>query len=301
MSHRAALYRVQIRPKREIGSFRLFGDYDEAGTWAGDTLDKILAKLDGHSRDKKVRAVFENQLPNLGTNSVGVSVLSGRSGVTSVLERDGEPAFLRTPEHSEAMRSAVLFHLPPSRASGWLAVHVPHGRSCKGIVENALRRGFGQLGFVIELGAIVPPNALREAVERDAVEKITLIKHEPSKSDRFQDAAQWGDDEVDRIELSIPSRRRARLRRDPLERFLESPNDANRRQIIEFGGLVFDEASVTVDMPEGGQRTFYLEAREGGHPMTLGLNMNGSDQYGATVSDLSTELSRALATVSPQP
>lgn len=301
MSHRAALYRVQIRPKRDVNSFRLLGDYDEAGTWAGATVDKILTKLSGTSRDKKVQAAFDASLPAVETNHVGSSILSGRSGVTSVLERDGDTPFLRTPDHAEAMRSAVLFHLPPGRTSGWMAVHVPHGRSCKGIVENALKQGFSSLDFVIELGAIVPPNALRAAVERDAVEKITLIKHEPSKADRFQDAAQWGDEEVDRIELSIPSRRRVRLRRDPLEKFLDEPNDENRRQIVEFAGLVFDEASVTVDMPEGGQRTFFLEAREGGHPMTLGIDIKTQDDYGATATELSAELHRALKTVVGSP
>lgn len=301
MSHRAALYRVQIRPKNDVNDYQLLGDYDEAGTWAGETVDNILAQLRGTSRDKKVQATFDASLPDIDMNYVGVSILSGRTGVTSVLARDGERPFLRTPDHAEAMRTAVLFYLPPDRVSGWMAVHVPHGRSCKGIVENALKGGFSSLGFVIELGAIVPPNALREAVARDAVEKITLIKHEPNKSDRFQDAAQWGDDEVDRIELSIPSRRRMRLRRHPLERFLDEPNDENRRQIIEFAGLVFDEASVTVDMPEGGQRTFFLETREGGHPMTLGIDINTLDEYGATGPELSAELHKALKTVGGGP
>ena len=301
MSHRAALYRVQIRPMREVDSWCLLGDYDEAGTWAGHTINGLLVKLNGTSRDKKVQAQFESNLPSLQPECVGVSVLSGRSGVTSVLELEGERPFLRTPEHSEAMRTAVLFDLPPSRTSGWLAVHVPHGRSCKGIVENALRQGFSQLGFVIELGAIVPADALREAVNRDAVERVTLIKHEPTKSDRFRDAAQWGEDEVERIGLSIPSRRGMHLRGDPLRRFLREPNDENRRQIIEFGGLIFDEVAVTVDMPEGGQRTFFLEAHEGGHPMKLGINVTQMDRYGATPHELSSELARALATVSPSP
>ena len=301
MSHRAALYRVQIRPKRDLNAFRPLGDYDEAGTWAGKTVDEIIVVLARTSHDKKVQAVFEAALPELEKNHVGSSVLSGRSGITSVLRRDGETPFLRTPDHSESMRSAVLFHLPPERTSGWMAVHVPHGHSCKGILEAALKQGFSALGFVIELGAIVPPNALREAVHRGAVGKVTLIKHEPTRADRFEDAAQWGDEEVDRIELSIPSRRRMRLRGDPLKRFLDEPSDANRRQIIEFGGLVFDEASVTVDMPDGGQRTFFLEAREGGHPMTLGIDIHTQDEYGASTTELSTELHRALKTVTGSP
>lgn len=301
MSHRAALYRVRIRPQRDVNSWRLLGDYDEAGSWAGTPIDAALVALNGKSRDGKVHAKYEARLPALTPDRVGVTVLSGRSGVTSVLERPGDPPFSRTPDHSESMRSAALFHLPPDRDSGWLAIHVPHGKSCKGIVENQLRTHMSNLGYVIELGAIVPPNAIREAVERDAVERITLIKHEPSKSDRFKDAAQWGDEEVERIELSIPSRRRRRLRSDPLQKFLDEPTEGHRKQIIEFGGLQFDEAAVTVDMPEGGQRTFYLEAREGGHPMTLGLDLHDADEYGVAPPALAKELQRALETVTPSP
>ena len=133
MSHRAALYRVQIRPMREVDSWRLLGDYDEAGTWAGHTINGLLVKLNGTSRDKKVQAQFESNLPSLQPDCVGVSVLSGRSGVTSVLELEGERPFLRTPEHSEAMRTAVLFDLPPRRLLS------------KAPVVAAIRRGVGSV------------------------------------------------------------------------------------------------------------------------------------------------------------
>ena len=294
MSHRAALYLVQVRQKRE-SEWRLFGDFDQTGTWFGDVVASALSQLNDKSRDGKVVAHFEAALPGLGDGQVGASIRSGRTGITSVIERSGHPSYDRSPDHAESMRSAVLFDLPKGQRAGRLAVHVPFGRSCKGIVERALKAHVGVLGFIVELGPIVPAGALREAVERDAVERVTLIKHDPARSDKFADAAQWGSDAVDRLELSIPSRRNRRLRRDPLKKFLDEPTEANRQQIIEFEGLSFDEASVTVEMPDGVQRTFFLEAREGGHPMTTGISVGEGDRYGAIASDLSDGLRAAVA------
>ncbi|HEC09679.1 MAG TPA: hypothetical protein ENI86_08945 [Acidimicrobiales bacterium] len=297
MSHRVALYQVRVRPKRKTSDWLLLGDYDGAGTWLGETVRNGLRLLNGSSRDGKVVARFEGDLPALEPSQIGATLVSGRSGVTSVLEKAGEPSFERTPDHVEGMRSAALFYLPRRQTRGRLAVHVPHGRSCKGILENELRRDLSQRGYVLDLSPIVPPDALRSAVERDAIEKVTLIKHDPARSERFRDAARWGTDEVGRLELSIPSKRNRRLRRDPLRRFLEDPSDENRRAIIEFQGLQFDEVAVTVDLPDGSQRTFYLEPREGGHPMTIAIDPDETDRLGATPASLSRELKKVLLSV----
>ena len=294
MGHRAALYRVRVRAKRDVQNWRVLGDYDEVGTWIGDPISRSLHVLKGRSQDGRVDARFEAALINLGRDQVGVTVLSGRSGITSVIERGTDPPFDRTPQHSEAMRSAVLFDLPRGRTSGVLAVHVPHGRSCKSILDKALRNVFGPSGFVLDLSPIVPATALEQALREDALERVTLIKHDPSKTERFRDAARWGNDAVRQIELSIPSHRHKTLKRDPILKFLRNPTDANRRDIVEFAGLTFDEAAVTVDMADGSQRRFYLEPREGGHPMTIGIEVTDDDRLGANAIELSSELRRAV-------
>jgi hypothetical protein len=301
MSHRVALYQVRVRPKRDVNGWRLFGDYDESGTWFGVPVGAMLPKLYGQSADGRVEARFDAPLPGIKGDQVGAALRSGRSGVTSVIERDGDPPFDRTSDHVEAMRSAVLFELPKNQRAGRLAVHVPHGRSCKGIVEKGLKATMRELGFVVELSPIVPANALREAVERDALERVTLIKHDPSHSDKFAAAAQWGTDAVEKVELSIPSGRNRRLRRDPLKRFIDDPSDANRRQIIEFQGLIFDEASITVELPDGVRRTFFLDGREGGHAMTMGIDVDAVDRLGATPEVLARELADALKAVPVAP
>ena len=301
MSHRAAMYIVRVRPKRDVDGWMLLGDVDSGGTWLGDLIDKALADLKGTSRDGKVEARFGGTLPGLGTSQVGATLISGRSGVVSLIEKPGEEPFHRTADHREAMRSAVLFDLPPNLEAGSMAIHIPHGHGCKAIVEDQLRSTLGKEGYVLDLGPVVPQSALLEAVKQNGVEQVTLIKHDPLASDRFSDAAMWGRDEVDRLELKIPSKRKRRLRADPVTRFLEDSSEANRRRIIEFQGLTFDEVTVTVELLDGSTRTFYLEQRQGGHPMTTALTISASeaDELGAVPGALSRELQRALASVSP--
>ena len=197
MSHRAAIYNVRVRPQREPEKWCLLGDYDSGGTWAGDTIDEALYQFQAYSNDGNVHAEHEEDLKTTLKNSVGVTILSGRSGVTSVIQKSGEYDFYRTPQHSEAMRSAVLFQLPPFRTRGTLVVHAPHGRSCKSIVQQQLRDWFSDLGYVIDLSAVVPASALYEALQTAALKKITLIKYDPDQFDKFHDASQWGSDEVE--------------------------------------------------------------------------------------------------------
>lgn len=297
MSHRAALYMVRVRPHGDVNDWRLLGDYDHLGTWAGTTIAKALGDFDEWNWDDTVHARFESFLPTDRQNHVGISFLSGKSGITSVIERHGDPPFYRSPDHTEEIRTAVLFNLPRNRTDGWMSLHIPHNRSCKSIVERTLRDAFSHYGYIIELNPVIPRTAYREAVEQNRLSTVTLIKRDPTAYDAFVDAAQWGDNEVDRIEFKISSRRSRRLLGDPIRRFLDNPDEPNRKQIIEFAGLTFDELKVTVDMPEGNTRTFYLEALSGGHPITYHLDVVDEDEYGASTEDLVEELSSTLTTV----
>ena len=294
MSHRAAIYNVRIRPQRAPDEWCLLGDYDSDGTWAGATITAALDGFEADSNDGNLLASYDEDLKTTLRDSVGMTILSGRSGVTSVLQKPGENDFYRTPQHSEAMRSGILFQLPPPSKRGILVVHAPHGRGCKSIVQQRLRDQFSQLGYIIDLSPVVPANALYEALQHEALKKITLIKYDPDQSDKFHDASQWGSDEVGRLELSIASGRRNFLRSDPIRRFIESPTDENRRQIIEFNGMEFDEAAVTIKLPNDTQRTFYLDSPDRGHAMSTMIQIEEEDDYGATARELSRELTTVI-------
>ena len=298
MSHRAAIYSVRIRPLKAREKWCLLGDYDSDGTWAGHTIDDALYDFDTYSSDGNIRARYEKYLKITLRNSIGMTILSGRSGVTSVLQKSGEHDFYRTPQHSEAMRSAILFQLPPAKTRGTLVVHAPHGRSCKSIVQQQLRDWFSFLGYIIDLSPVVPANALYEALQSDELKKVTLIKYDPDQFDKFHEAAQWGSDEVGRLELSVVSGRGNSLRPDPIRRFIESPTEENKRQIIEFNGMEFDDVAVTVKMRNRTQRTFYLEAPDRGYAMSTMIEVEEEDEYGATMGELSRELTSVIRDVS---
>lgn len=301
MSHRAHIYRVQVRPLREVNSWRLLGDFDEEGRWTGDLVVEALQGFQRSNVAETVWGEFEQSLPNLDADQVGATFRYGRSGVRAVISRQGDPDFDQTPGHRQNMRTAALFELPRNRNHGWLVVHVPEGRSgIKSLMHAAVKERFRRDGYLIEMNPVVPPSALGEAVERNAVESVRLIKRHRSGTDRFADAAQWGDDEVDRLELSVTSRKNKRLRGDPLRRFLGDPSAENRRRLYEFQGLRFDEVGVEVELPDGSHRTYYLEPQHpGGHPMAVGIRVERFDRYGPTAEILSRELRSALRSVVP--
>jgi hypothetical protein len=268
-----------------------------SGVWLGDVIARALQSIHANkSRNGEVLATVEAALPDLETGRVGFTILTGRKGITSVLQKDGQPDFPRTPDHAEAMRTAVLYDLPRGATDGRLAVHVPHGHSCKGIVDDVVNKFASAAGVVLEVEAAITPSALREAIKQDALQKVTLYKYDPTKSDKFSDAAKWGGEQVPEVLLTIPSKRKLKLKRDPLLKFLDEPTPANKRELVTFSGLVFDEAAVTVELPEGGTRTFFVEPHAGGHPITRALDLDDAsgDAWGPAPAELSRELGAVL-------
>ena len=298
MSHRASIYSIRVRPTRVLDGWRLLGDYDSSGTWAGDTITTALQQLSTYSADGNVRAVHESDFAALSNNHVGLSILSGRTGVTSVIQRPGERDFFRTVDHSEAMRSGMLFHLPRNRDRGVMAVHSPHGRGCKSIIERELRQCFSNRGYVMDLSPIAPAQTLHDAIDQSEIKKITLIKYAGTRSDKFHDAAQWGSEEIGRLEFAITSRRMRSLRSDPLRRFLREPSNDNRRHIVEFAGLDFDDVGITVKFPDNLRRTFYLESPGKGYGMSVEMDIQNEDSYGATADEIAAELSYVVEYIS---
>ena len=301
MSHRAALYSVRIRQTGQSDVYELLGNYDRHSTWLGDTIANMMPSLNVSDVSRDVGVRYESALHFTNSDYIGTSLLAGRSGINSIIQKPGEAPFLRTHDHSEVMRSAILFDLPRLQRIGFAVVHVPHRNGRKTLIEEYLRKNFAAMGFSLELTPFVPQDALRQAVDNNEIERVTLVKHDLAPDNEFASAAQWGSFEVGRIELAIPSRRNRRLRRDPIKQFLDDPTDENRRQIIEFAGLSFDEVKVTACMPDGSHRTFLLENHEGGHPMTTEINIDVEDDIGATSAELRRELQNALTQMRPPP
>jgi hypothetical protein len=149
------------------------------------------------------------------------------------------------------------------------------------------------------MNPIVPADALLAAIERDAIESVTYVKLQPALDDKFKAAADWGEEEVDRLELSLRSKRNMRLRGHRLRRFLEMSSQETRKTIFEFQDLAFDEVRVEVEMPDGTRRSFYVGAQSGGHPLTQGIAVSEAetDSHGAKADVLSRELGKVAKSV----
>ena len=301
MPHRAALYAVTIHRKQDPATHCILGDYNNSGKWLGKTMKKLMPNMSIRNTDRSINLHFETKLNDLPKDHIGFTFLRGQTGVTSVLSRPNGPIYHRTPVTEESLRIGAVFWLPRRRNKGYLAIHVAHRGGIKSDLERFLREKFAPRGYVLSLKPIVPQNVLQSAVRGDKLEKITLVKWNLSESDQFSDAAQWGDEEVGRIEFSIISKRGWNLRSGPLQRFLSEKSDKELNNIIEFEGMQFDEAKVTAKMPGGNRRTFYLDGRESGHAITIGLdlgdNSRTSDSFGILPELLRDHLVEVLSQV----
>ena len=108
---------------------------------------------------------------------------TGRTGSprTSSMPR-AACASARLPTTSSSSAAAASSGCPPPRPTGSLAVHVSNGRGIKGLVVQGLVARFGaafpELRLAIE--RLADPDALREAVAADRIEKLRLVRLEPA-------------------------------------------------------------------------------------------------------------------------
>jgi hypothetical protein len=297
MTHRAAIYGVTVHPIGKPGSLQPFGNFAGDGMWAGDVAATSLKSLKGVSPDSRVTAVYESLMSTAETTQVGCTVRSGRSGVTSMIERNGDAPFSRTEDHFERVRTGLVFELPRGDTYGLLAVHSSHGHSCKAIVAQHVKRSFHALGSVLDIKPIVPIAEFKAAVDAGLVNDITLVKRQPRSSNTFADAARWGDSTIGKAVLKLEAEKDHRLDRGPLKRFLEDSSTENRRAIVEFGGMVFDEAFVTVSLSDGSERTFQIDGEDKGHPLAVVIDLAAGDQYGPLAADIRDQLVTALKRV----
>ncbi|MYJ34550.1 MAG: hypothetical protein F4071_01240 [Acidimicrobiaceae bacterium] len=235
----------------------------------------------------------------------GISLFRGNSGINSAIQQGDITLFQRTEYHTESVRAAVLFNLPFDRYEGIAALHVPNNMGYKSVLERELNAALGRR-FTIRMVPIVPLAAFELAVRRGHVKKLTLFRRAGASVDPFLRAAGLGGDELRRMALTFEAKRFQFLRHDALERFIRSRRDEDKRDLLEFGSLPFEEASVEVQLPNGTTRTFQLENHEGGHPMSIELNiqesMDPSDSdtmpnFGAPAEQLSSALQDAISTV----
>lgn len=266
MSERAALYAVSVRKRR--GQAVPLADIDGAGTALGTALAGLLAGFSVTSRDG-ARVVRTLAARSDGADLFAI-VQHGRRGIAAdIVDTSGGVRLRQVPDDLQLVRSGCLFRLPATGSVGRLAVQVSNGRGVKDLFEVGLTTRFRSRfpDLTLALDRVAEPDALREAVADDRVERVQLVRVERAGERTIAEADKWvPEGQAVRVELAVgvhgPG---ARLGRTLLGRYLDGDERA-LEEIVTFGGLVFDKARVSVRLPDDTHRLIDLEHPDAGRP-----------------------------------
>jgi hypothetical protein len=276
MSHRVALYTVQVRPRRDK-EHRLLGDFDEAGSSLIEAFHRYFSEGFGSAngdRTKEVRIV--SSVLDGDADELRVSATHGQSGMkATIVDEHDQLRLEQVPADSQLVNCAFLFRLPAQQRRGWLAIHVNNGRGIKSLLDAGVHERFHHEypDFLLHMYPYVERAVLDSALAENRVEKVKLVKLERPSDQAMAVTNQWiPGGTVGKFELNISVRTRGEhVLPDPIRRFLDS-DEPRRDELVEFEGIEFDEAVVEVATPYGGQKTFNIERPEAGHAFTEELD-----------------------------
>jgi hypothetical protein len=306
LGHRAALYAVRVRTKGRRNDYRPLGDIDERGTSLLKVLERCLDQFSQRSADglKLLRSRNLRQ----GTRGTELLVLMelGEKGVAAdIIDPKNTLRLRQTSSDTQYVRCGVLFQLPPAQDRGWLALHVNNGRGTKSLLDDGLSAEFGKRfdDLVLEITPFVQSAALVAAAEQGRVSTVRLVGHKPPDDlalaaiHELIPTGDWGS-----IELKIKSAPGRPLRLPLLGKYMGGKSRRQAKvaddEIIEFAGMVFDEAKVEVELRGGRRHTFNVESPEAGHAMTMDMGRLKLDHDGEpTETSVFSALRSALQTM----
>jgi len=266
MSERATLYTVTVRP-RSRGA---------APLPLADLADVLAGALDGFSATSADGGTVARVLSTArdGDDLFAIVEHGSRGIAADIVDASGAVRLRQTPDDLQLIRSGCLFRLPAGQTAGALAVHVSNGRGVKELFEQELVSRFrtARPGLLLRLDRLAEPDALRQAVAENRIEKLRLVRLEAAGKRTFGDTDRWvAAGKPARIQLEIGAHGRdGRISGALLERYLGGDGSA-LADIVAFGGLAFDSASVGVLLPDGTRRLFDLAHPEAGRPLTRAL------------------------------
>ncbi len=303
MGHRGAGYTVGVRrrgaPKKEQ-HLRLLGDFDEAGTNLVEAIDEVMTDFVERTRDQE-RAVRSVSAQVAG-DELRLLIEHGQSGVVADIRGSGDRYFHQISDDVQAIKCACLFSLPANQKKGALAVHINNGRGVIGLLAKGLGTRLREryADVTLDLTPEVSVPVLDAAIAQDKVEKVTLVRYERPQDRAVNDTTKWVQaNEIGKLELNITARRRGQvLLSDRLRRFRRDRDPKVLSDIVEFGGIPFEQAKVEVELPDGTHRTFNIETPDKGHPITQDLTDLILDDEGEPTPDsLLAALSRIASDV----
>jgi hypothetical protein len=272
MPDRAALYTVSARPKAKREQLPL-GDLDGAGTSLVDVLAGIL---EGFVETSAGGTVVRSLVVRRDGDDLFAIVQHGFPGVAAdIVAASGEVRLRQTPDDLQLVRSGCLFRLPVAAKSGAFAMQVTNGRGAKELFERGIVGRFRARfpGLTLALDALAEAGVLREAVAADRVEKLQLVRHEQAGKRKSAAAGKWvATGETARIAVDVAVKTPgAHLQGSLLQRYLGG-DQAAYAEIVEFGGITFDEAHVGIVLGDQTRRLLDLAHPEAGPPLRRALS-----------------------------
>lgn len=297
MGHRAAVYSVCVHTKRKVKEIKPLGSIDGKGLYLGSVLEGYLDGFNGGSPNgsKKVHCGH----PDLKGEWLSLVARHGETGVSSdLLNSEGEVEFHQTPDHEQVLPCSSLFHLPKAQTLGWWIVHTNNGRSTKGLLESRIKARFKEDfdTLTLKISPVVNKKALDAAVAQNRVEKLKL--RTLKKPSDIAEIDQWvPSHHKPAVTLEVATAGKGtRINPTKLKDFL-SGNTTALDEIVEFGGMTFEEASVTIILPNGKERTINIQEREGGHAYTQEMDNLTEVEGEPTPDSLEAELRKSLQVV----
>lgn len=273
MSHDAALYTVRVHRNRHPEDLQLLGAIGPKEQsqliWV---LHGYMTELVHGSEDGYKQVACDSVLVDESMAELRVRLNLSASGQRVDHYAGNELVFAQQPPDMATVKSGALFRIPPDGNIGFLSLYVPDRRGSISLLRAAVRSRFQDdfPGFQLKIEAAIEGTALARAVAENKVQKVSLIRR-----GRHADAFAGGVDKwvqqgaVAEIALEIRWRNKQHLVPTLLRRYLDG-DDSAFGEIIEFEGLEFETARVTVD--EGaGSKTYNVQNPESGHAMTLAI------------------------------
>jgi hypothetical protein len=274
LGHRATVYTVRVRRKRETGDFLPLGNIDGSGTDLAGLLAEYLGDLESFDAEE-TRSVQSSSVTRDGPE-IYVSVLHGQTGmVADIFGKEGSLLLHQTVDDTQKVRCGCLFRLPPADDMGFLATHVNNGRAIKGLLDKGIQARFRER-FPDHLLAIKPfieGSIFQEALAAGRLLKLKLIRVDRSDDPAEAGLGKWieGGAEAKEEFTLKPRARGAYLRtRLPLD-FLRGDGQAFA-QILQFDGQTYDEARVEVQLANGRKRLFVIGDPDAGNPISEDLH-----------------------------
>lgn len=294
MSHKAAIFSVGVHPLYKPDELRRFANFDKEGT-------ALAPCLDGYFNAGFVLKDGERTVEVVNSTVVGdeleVVVKHGQTGVAADIFNSKRKKLLhQTPQDSHEITSGLLFELPGSQTTGWLAVHVTGNRSPKQLVYSALStRIRAEYDLKLLVSPAVSTAALVAAVESGELNTVKLTRLDRPTDIRKRITDNWvRKDQRAYIEVLIRAGTGEHVLNNLILKYLKG-NHGVLSQITEFSGAEFDTAKVEVSLPDGNTRTFNIENPEAGHAFTVDLeNLTFEENGEPTKASLFAELRRAI-------